>query len=130
MLSADIIKVLFGFVLGYVAKEISIRLFTMSFYLRFMKIIELQMLFLMAEYLKLMYTGIQALEIAYQKASEFEPEKKEEYKIFRNAFEAKLTEMGNDWVSRLKSKLPYKTEYGTMKEALRHLGNLRVKRND
>jgi hypothetical protein len=117
-------------VLGYVAKEISIRLFTVSFYLRFMKIIELEMLFLMAEYLKLMYTGIQALEIAYEKASELEPEKKEEYKIFRNAFEAKLTEMGNDWVSRLKSKLPYKTEYGTMKEAIRHLDSLRPKKND
>jgi len=78
----------------------------------------------------LMYTGIQALELTYEKVSELEPEKKEEYKIFRNAFETKLTEMGNDWVSRLKNKLPYKTEYGTMKEAIRHLDALRLKKND
>lgn len=128
MLSADIIKVFCGFAAGYIAKEISIRLFTVSFYLRLMKTIETEILFLMTEYTKLMYTGIQALELAYEKASEIDPDKKEEFKIFRNAFEEKLVLLGNEWVGRLKKKLPYKTEYSTMKEAIRHLDVLRNKK--
>lgn len=128
MLSADIIKVFCGFAAGYIAKEISIRLFTVSFYLRLMKTIETEILFLMTEYMKLMYTGIQALELAYEKASEIEPDKKEEFKVFRNAFEEKLVLLGNEWVGRLKKKLPYKTEYSTMKEAIRHLDVLRNKK--
>lgn len=128
MLNADIIKVFCGFVVGYVAKEISIRLFTISFYVRFMKLVEVEILFLMTEYMKLMYTGIQALELAYEKASEIDPEKSEEFKIFRNAFEDKLTALGNEWVVRLKKKLPYKTDYSTLKEATRHLDVLRNKK--
>lgn len=38
MLNADIIKVFCGFVIGYVAKGIFTRLFTISFYMRFMKL--------------------------------------------------------------------------------------------
>ena len=128
MLSADIIKVFCGFAAGYIAKEISIRLFTVSFYLRLMKTIETEILFLMTEYTKLMYTGIQALELAYEKSTEIDPDKKEEFKIFRNAFEEKLVLLGNEWVGRLKKKLPYKTEYSTMKEAIRHLDVLRNKK--
>lgn len=128
MLSADIIKVFGGFVIGYITKEISIRLFTVSFYIRFMKLVEMEFLFLMTEYMKLMYTGIQALQLAYEKASEADPEKSEEFKIFRNAFEDKLTALGNEWIVRLKKKLPYKTDYGTLREATRHLDAIRNKK--
>jgi hypothetical protein len=127
MLTIDIIKVFCGFIAGYIAKEISIRLFTISFYVRFMKLFEIEILFLMTEYMKLMYTGIQALELAYEKSAEADSDKTEEFKIFRNAFEEKLTSLGNEWVDRLKKKLPYKTEYVTMKEAIRHLDTLRQK---
>jgi hypothetical protein len=128
MLNADIIKVFCGFAAGYIAKEISIRLFTVSFYIRLMKLVEIEILFLMTEYMKLMYTGIQALELAYEKASEIDADKKEEFKIFRNTFEEKLTSLGNEWIDRLKKKLPYKTDYVTMKEAIRHLDVLRQKK--
>lgn len=128
MLSTDIVKVFCAFAAGYIAKEISIRLFTIGFYVRLMRAVEIEILFLMTEYMKLMYTGIQALELAYEKASEIEPDKKEEFKVFRNAFEEKLVSLGNEWVGRLKKKLPYKIEYSTVKEAIKHLDVLRNKK--
>jgi hypothetical protein len=93
-----------------------------------MKLVEIEILFLVTEYMKLMYTGIQALELAYEKASEMNADKKEEFKTFRNAFEEKLTLLGNQWIARLKKKLPYKTDYVTMKEAIKHLDVLRQKK--
>ena len=124
MLSSDILKVFCGFVAGYIAKEISLRLFTIGFYLRFMKAVEVEMLLLITEYRKLMYTGIQALEIAYEKVSETDPEQKESYKVFRNAFEDKLKRMGDEWIVRLKKKLPYKTNYSNLKEAIVYFDSL------
>lgn len=87
--------------------------------------LETRFLLLSVEFLEWKHYSLSILELAHEKCSEQDPDQKESFKVFKNKAEEKFDEIGDKFIIKMNSILPYKTKYKSWKEAVRYLDTIR-----
>lgn len=101
-------SIFIAFLTGFICKTLLNYLFSISFYVKLMKDLEIRFLMMSTNLIQWKEHALQILDLTYQKASEQDPEQKESFKIFRNKVDEKYNQACELFVVHIKSILRIK----------------------